>query len=187
MIWPWKAGNEHLKPERKKCWLFFYSHRCYTANDYQQGNQRQECAHTYNSWRTWWGFASTAKLYLKRKFILLINITNCVPGFNWHSAYHSQQERATASAELPEEIAKKTGQESSRIIIGYRKLLLTFALEAKGAVSLDWKFPTTLFLPELQHAPYPTHTPQDSQILKHLTNRRQTCSQPSVWNQDLIH
>lgn len=30
-----------------------------------------------------------------------------------------------------------TGQESSRIITGYRKLLLTFAREAKGAVSLD--------------------------------------------------
>lgn len=116
VIWPWKAGKEHLKPERKKSWLFFYSHHCYAANDYQQGNQRQECAHIHNSWRSWWGFASTAKLYLKRKFLLLINISNCVPGFKWHSAYHSQQEGATASVELPEVTAKMTGQESSRTL-----------------------------------------------------------------------
>lgn len=53
----------------------------------------------------------------------------------------------------------KKRQESSRIITGYRKLLLTFALEAKGAVSLDSQFLTTLFLPRLQHLLYPIHTP----------------------------
>lgn len=94
VTWPWKAGKEHLKPERKKSWLFFYSQHCYAANDYQQRNQRQECAHIHYSWRSWWGFASTAKLYLKRKFLLLIKISNSVPGFKWHSAYYSQQEKA---------------------------------------------------------------------------------------------
>lgn len=71
------------------------------------------------------------------------------------------KERATASVELPEATAKittymkktpklsKKRWESSRIITGYRKLLLTFALEAKGAVSLDSIFPTTLLLPQL--------------------------------------
>lgn len=111
VIWPGKAGKKHLKPEGKKSWLFFYSHHCcHAANDYQQGNQRQECAHIHNYWRSWWGFGPTAKLYLKRKLLLLINISNCVPGFKWHSAYHSQQERATASVELPEATVKITGQ-----------------------------------------------------------------------------
>lgn len=79
-------------------------------------------------------------------------------------------ERATASVKLPEATAKITGQEKNPnctrnyrkargLLIGYRKLLLTFALEAKGAVSLDSKFRTALFLPQLQHSLNPIHTP----------------------------
>lgn len=46
----------------------------------------------------------TKFIYFKRKFLLLINISNRVLG--WQSAYHFQQERATASVELLEATVK---------------------------------------------------------------------------------
>lgn len=114
------------------------------------------------------GLCTKCQLYFKRKFLLLINISNSMLGFKGQPAYHFQQERATASVELLEATTRvislpiaqlkknystahslKKRQESSRIIIGYRKLLLAFAPGAKGAVSLFSKLATTLFLPFL--------------------------------------
>ena len=46
-------------------------------------------------------------------------------------------------------------------------MLLTFALGAKGAVSLPSKFATTLFLPRLQHSLYPTHVPGFTDLKAH--------------------
>lgn len=106
------------------------------------------------------------KLYLKRKFLLVINTSNCVPGFKWYSAYHSQQEsskcwtsRGNSKNHWTTYIKKNKLSKKRQFIIGYRRLLLTFALEAKGAAPLDSQFPTTLFLPRLQHLLYPIHTP----------------------------
>lgn len=169
-----------MEPEGKKYWTFFYSHHCHdTANDYQHRNQTQECAQIYHLLlEELVGLCTNCQLYFKKKFLLLINISNHVLGFKSQSAYHFQQERATASIELLEATVEVTSlstpqlkkiyrtahsskkrQDSSRIRVGYRKLLLTFALGAKCAVSLSPKFATTLFLPGLQHLVYPIHGP----------------------------
>jgi len=160
------------RAEGKASWLFFYSRYCHdTASHHTTGIKgRKAPGQTTCSAGGASGALSQTLGLFQEKVLLLIKNSSHALGFDWQSAYHAQKERATASIEILEATVKvirlplpwlkkkksiltphgvKKRQESSRIIKGYRKLLLTFALGAKAAASLSSTFATTSFLPLL--------------------------------------